>query len=309
MWKNFINNISQSDIKFYPNINKTYLAIKKFFNIKSKDNIIIGSGSDRIIKYIFECFVSRKSEVITSEPCFPMYDVYSKLYEAKLIKIKYNKMKVDIDKVISSINSKTSIVILSNPSSPVGDIIEKNKIIELLNKCKKNNILLVIDEAYVEFSKYSSLINDTNKYSNLFVIRTFSKAYGSAGVRCGFGISNKKNIDIVNKFRDMYEISALTALWLDNLLKNKKSLNIYFTKIKKNRLNLYNSLKNKGYEVINSESNWIHLKVNKKIISLLNKNNFLVKDVTKLPLKNNKGWITISIPDDKIKYKSLIDIF
>lgn len=308
LWNNFIKNIDHSDVKFYPNLNKTYNIIKKYFKIKSIENIIIGTGSDRIIKYIYECFVSKGSEVISTSPCFPMYDVYSKLYNSKLIKVKYNKMKVDIDKITERVNQNTSLVILSNPSSPVGDIIDKNKLIILLKKCLKNKNIVVIDEAYIEFSNSKSLINEIYKYPNLFVTRTFSKAFGSAGVRCGFGVSSAKNIKIINKFRDMYEISGLTLVWINTLLKNKKKLKSYFLEIKKNRIKFYDFLKRQKFNVLNSESNWLHVQLNKKN-SLLNNKNFLIKKNVNLPLKDDKNWVTISIPDTEKNLKKLFNFF
>ena len=107
----------------------------------------------------------------------------------------------------------------------------------------------------------------------------------------------------------MYEISGLSMIWLKELLKYKKTLNSYFINIKKNRLKLFNFFREREFEVINSESNWIHVKLNKKYLSLIKNNNILIKSNAKLPIKDSKYWITISIPDDNKNYNTLINSF
>ena len=113
----FKRKINQDTLKFYPDISHTYSKLKKFFKIKKNFDLILGDGSDRIIKYCFECFCNRKSQIISTSPCFPMYEVYSKLYQTNLLSIKITKPLLDVKEIVSNLNKNTSFVILSNPLS------------------------------------------------------------------------------------------------------------------------------------------------------------------------------------------------
>ena len=127
-------------------------------------------------------------------------------------------------KIIKTINNKVSLIILSNPNSPTGTILNTNQIKKILDKAKRNNIMVVIDEAYYGFSKETSK-NFVKRFENIFIVRSLSKAWGLAGLRLGYIISNKKNIEILNTRRPMYEINTFGAEFL-KLLKiiNKKTL-------------------------------------------------------------------------------------
>ena len=307
IWKKFINSLNQNDLRYYPNLKELYKKIILYYKITKPYNVILGEGSDRIIKYVFECFCRKNSIVITTNPCFPMYIVYSKLYHGKIIAIPYKELNVDIDKIIKKINIKTSIVILSNPSSPVGDLISTDKLIKLSKVAKKYNTILVIDEAYIEFSSQKSFIIKMQKLklNNVLVIKTFSKALGSAGARVGFGVSTNKNISIIKKFRSLYEISGFTNKWVKIILKYKFEVKEYINKVKKNKKIIINSLQNK-YDIITSETNWIHINNKNDNIKLNNFQNIVIKSGCKLPNDKRTNWLRLSIPASTRSLKKII---
>ena len=188
------------------------------------------------MRHCFEVFVKSKSKIITLDPTFGMVDVYAKLFEAKQIKINFNKnLQLNLNKLINSINKSVSMIMFANPNSPTGTIIKNQDIIKILKKAKKNNCYVIIDEAYFGFYKWSA-ISLIKKFNNLIILRTFSKAYGLAGIRSAYIVSNKKIMSQLYKFRTMYEINSIGILITKEVMKSNKIFNQYInqTKIGKN---------------------------------------------------------------------------
>ena len=135
-------------------------------------------------------------------------------FKKKTIKIGYDtKLTLDTQKLYKNINSKVSLIIISNPNSPTGTVLNLNEIKKILEKAKKYKIKVVIDEAYFGFSLVTAcpLIK---RFKNLIVLRTFSKAYGLAGLRIGYAISNPANIEELTNIKPMYEVNSLAILGL-----------------------------------------------------------------------------------------------
>ncbi len=257
VWGEFIRSISQDDIRLYPESDLLYQKIGNIYDI-STSKILIGAGSDQIIRCVIETFVEPDTCVITSDPCFAMFEVYSIIYQGKLVKIPYYGYYIDIDMIIDSINNETNLVIISNPNSPVGDAITEEKIISLCRVAAKYDVTVVIDEAYIEFSQYRSVIPLINQFSNLVVLRTFSKAWGSAGVRCGYAVSSVENIELMKKTVPMVDLSALTIKWISCILDHDWLMYDYVKEVKENKQWALNHF---GYnhEVHDTDCNWIYV--------------------------------------------------
>ena len=181
-----------------------YQTLKKRIaheNGVSDSQIMITPGSDSSLRIIFEAFCTKGKKVITTDPCFPMYDVYAAINGSTINKVQYSEdLTFNVDSIISAINAQTRLVILSNPSSPIGDYQSIDKIEELCKKLLKKGIVLVIDEAYHEFSP-GSVVSLVNKFENIVITRTMSKACGLAGMRVGYLISSPRIYEILDKLR------------------------------------------------------------------------------------------------------------
>ena len=291
LFMDYKKSITEEDIKFYPNTDELIPYVSNFYG---NDNFLMGFGSDRCIKYFFEAntkphwFKGKRNLVITN-PTFPMYGIYGHMFGTKIKTIDYNIIKFPIETFIKSINSN-SIVVISNPSSPIGDIIERDDIIRILDK----GVPTLIDEAYIEFSNQKSCLDLINEYSNLYVTRTLSKAHGSAGVRFGTIFSQEGNIKKMNQYRDMYEISGPTFKWVQLLCKNKELSDSYIRDVKDIRGKLLISLYDKGVKFIPSESNWFHIR--EIDLPQLPKNVELRKNCT-IPQRGN-DWVRLQITDN-----------
>ena len=273
--------LNSNFITAYPEVENLYLLLAKKLKLK-KTNIFLTSGSDTGMKHCFEVLVKPNSKIITLEPTFGMVNVYAKLFRAKQIKINFdNNLTLNFKKLLMSINKNVSMIMFANPNSPTGTILQNHEIIKVLKKAKKNNCYVVIDEAYFGFYNKSALAL-IKKYSNLIILRTFSKAYGLAGLRSGYIVSNKNNIDQLYKYRPMYEINSIAALASEEILKNERILKEYVKETNVGKKFLINQLKNLNLNYHETYANFLHVnfqdkKSQLKVFKNLNKKGILVR--------------------------------
>ena len=228
--------------------NDLRLNISKKFNCEF-GKIICGAGSDEIIQIICQLFLKPKDEVIVPQYSFLMYRIYSKISGAKVLYAKENNFKISVSEIIKKVSKKTKIVFLANPNNPTGTYLKKNELLELRKKLK-SNILLVVDDAYDEYMQkkdYASGLKLFKKSKNVIILRTFSKIYGLASLRIGWGYAPKKIIDAMNIIKPPFNVNMAAQLAAVAVLKDKSFINksikhnfIWANKIKKvlNKLNI-----------------------------------------------------------------------
>jgi len=228
--------------------NNLRLSISKKFNCEFV-KIICGAGSDEIIQIICQLFLKRKDEVIVPQYSFLMYRIYSKIVGAKVLYAKENNFKISVSEILNKVSKKTKIVFLANPNNPTGTYLKKNELLELRKKLR-SNILLVVDDAYDEYMKkkdYASGLKLFKKYENVIILRTFSKIYGLASLRIGWGYGPKKIIEAMNIIKPPFNVNMAAQVAAVAALSDKSFINksvkhnlIWANKIKKflNKLNI-----------------------------------------------------------------------
>jgi len=286
----FKKQLKQEDFMYYPNTKNFKEKICKFYNVKT-ENLFLSDGSDVGIKSIFETFTTY-DRIITSEPSFPMYKVYSELYQCEYFGIPHEKdYTISMEKILSNITHDTNLVILANPNSPMGEYKSFDEIRTLLEQ----DVMVLIDEAYIEFTDNESMIQYIDEYPNLLVTRTFSKGFGAAGCRVGMTFGHKDTIELLSKFRQMYEITGVSLKYCEFLLNNYKLVDTYIQQVKEEKKRLVSMLK--GYDVIDSNCNWIHFNTtddNLKTKQIFDKHKVLVK-YCELPHDDRKNWCRLTI--------------
>ena len=191
------------------------------------NRIICGAGSDEIIQMICQLYLKQSDEVIVPQYSFLMYRIYAQIAGAKVIFSKEKNFKVSVTEIIKKVTKKTKIVFVANPNNPTGTYLTKLELIELRKKLKKN-ILLVLDDAYFEYMKnkdYKSSLDLFKNKNNVLVIRTFSKIYGLASLRVGWGHASKKIIDAMNLIKPPFNVNQLAQIAATEALKDKKFIN------------------------------------------------------------------------------------
>ena len=216
------------------------------------DKIICGAGSDEVIQMICQLFLKPSDEVIVPQYSFLMYRIYSNIVSAKVKFSKEINFKISNTEILKKVTKKTKIVFLANPNNPTGTYLTKKELLDLRKKLDKN-ILLVVDDAYAEYMKnkdYKSGLDLFKNKENVFVLRTFSKIFGLASLRVGWGYGSKKIIDALNIIKPPFNVGHLAQLAATESLKDKKFIersikhNLYFANKVKNELEKYNIYSN-----------------------------------------------------------------
>ena len=216
------------------------------------DKIICGAGSDEVIQMICQLFLKPSDEVIVPQYSFLMYRIYSNIVSAKVKFSKEINFKISNTEILKKVTKKTKIVFLANPNNPTGTYLTKKELLDLRKKLDKN-ILLVVDDAYAEYMKnkdYKSGLDLFKNKENVFVLRTFSKIFGLASLRVGWGYGSKKIIDALNIIKPPFNVSHLAQLAATESLKDKKFIersikhNLYFANKVKTELEKYNIFSN-----------------------------------------------------------------
>jgi histidinol-phosphate aminotransferase len=190
---------------------------------------------------ICQLYLKPQDEVIVPQYSFLMYRIYAKIVGAKVIFSKEKNYKVSVSEILKKVYKKTKIVFIANPNNPTGTYLEKKELIELRKKLR-NNILLVLDDAYFEYMKnknYKSSLDLFKNKENVITIRTFSKIYGLASLRIGWGYASKKIINAMNLIKPPFNVNRLAQIAAIESLKDKKFITksvkhntVWATKIK-----------------------------------------------------------------------------
>ncbi len=298
-------NLKSLQIDKYPDSKCKQLRkeISKTYKCKF-ENIICGAGSDEIIQMLCQLFLSKGDEVLLSQYSFLMYRIYAKIIGANVVFAREKNFKISVDNLISKVTKKTKIVFLANPNNPTGTYLSVKELKNLRKKLNKK-ILLVIDDAYFEYMKksdYKSGLNIFPRSKNVFILRTFSKIYGLASLRVGWGYGSKSIIDALNRIKPPFNVNKIAQLSAIVSLKDKKFIdksikhNLYWTK---KLQNFFDSKKIKtnersanfflmDFDKCNISANYVYKKLEKKGIILRKMDNYNMKNKLRVTIGSSK---------------------
>ncbi len=264
-----------SGVNLYPDGDCYYLKRKlsKRLGVE-RGNIIFGNGSDELIELLYRAFATGEDdEILYCYPTFVEYKIIGMSFNKKLVELPLKDFSYDIDKLLENINKNTRIIFLNTPNNPTGTIIKKSDI-ERVISAKEEDTLIVIDEAYYEYAiaedDYEELL-ELYKHEGVILLRTFSKAYGLAGLRIGYGIANEEIIDYLNRVRPPFNVNsvaqaaALAALDDDEHIKKSVESN------KRGKEFLYREFERLGIKYVKTYSNFILFDVGEDADSVYNK--------------------------------------
>lgn len=289
----FINNITQEDIRYYPDVHSLKEKIVKKYKLQNS-NIFLNNGSSENIRIFYEAFAVENKEVIITKPCYPMHKIYAEIQNSNIIEVQYNEDKIiNYQDIIDKININTCSVVLANPNSPIGDIINLDNLEKIISKSHSINIPILIDEAYIEYAEQESCIKLLSKYPNLVISRTFSKGLGCAGLRIGYLIGNTDIMNVINTLIPTYEISSISARFGEYILENYHIVEDYIKLIKKEKQKVEIICRKNYIPCILNHINTIYIKPKKinNILSFLKENKILHR-TRKLPF-DNEEWLAI----------------
>ncbi len=244
----------------YPDSDSKILREKmsKYYGCK-KENIMAGNGSSEIINTVINAYCEKGDKVISFVPSFSMYQTYCDLCGATYVGIETESdFTQDIDKLIEAAKKQNpKIVILCSPNNPTGYVTPREDIVNLLDSIKDS--IIILDEAYADFSEVS-VVDLINKYENLIVMRTLSKAFGLAGLRVGALIANEETVKYIWKVKVPYNINVLSQYAAECALDNIDRVNDYINSVVRLKLELSKTLKSLNFTVYPSGANFIFVK-------------------------------------------------
>lgn len=257
---------------------KAKIAFEKQVN---PAQIFLGNGSDEAIDLLIRIFCEpAKDEIITLSPTYGMYKVSAALSDVKIVTISLTKdFKIKTKEVLERVNERSKILFICSPNNPTGNDIPLEQIIELLNNFKG---IVVVDEAYIDFSEQDSCTNLLKKYPNLVVLQTFSKAWGLAGIRLGMAFAHPKIIQLFNKVKPPYNINQLTQSAALKALDNayEKEANVQSVLQQRDFLEQAFSTLDFIKKVYPSDANFLLVQMDEPlaVYEFLLKNNIIVRD-------------------------------
>jgi histidinol-phosphate aminotransferase len=201
-----------ASVNLYPDGNAFYLKQKLAANLGVEPaNLILGNGSNEIIEFVAHALLAPDADVVVSQFCFAIYPIVTKLFGANLITVPAKNYGHDLPAMLHAITPKTRIIFVANPNNPTGTLASREEVIQFVNDVP-DDVLLVMDEAYIEFLDDAvdlvSLVR-LGARENLILMRTFSKIYGLAGLRIGYGIANSELVTALEKVRQPFNINSL----------------------------------------------------------------------------------------------------
>ena len=278
-------------------------ALAKLKGVAEKQ-ILLGNGSDEVLDLIFRAFCEPKTDnVITLPPTYGMYGVLANINAIENREVLLSEdFQPQIEKILEAIDENTKIIFLCSPNNPTGNSFSDESVVYLLQNFKG---LVVIDEAYIDFSKKESWINEFDEYPNLVITQTLSKAYGLAGIRLGICYASAAIVAVLNKIKPPYNVNALTQKRALERLKDKDSIKSEIESIIAQRAELLKELLLVKFveKIYPTEANFILVKVddaNKRYNELIAKG-IVIRNRTTQPLCENCLRFTIGTAQENKK--------
>jgi len=296
-----IRNIAH-DLNRYPDGSGFYLrnALAQMLSV-AQEHIILGNGSNELLDIAVRTFMRPGDEAVMASPSFVVYPLSVQSMGCKAVQVPLKDYTHDLSSMCDAVTDKTRIFFIANPNNPTGTInrrIEFDKLMERL----PDGILLVMDEAYYEYvtnPEYADSMKHFREGRDILILRTFSKIYGLAGLRIGYGIAKTEILTEMNKLRPPFntnsisQVAALKAL--DDRDHVEKSLEVN----EKGKKFLYTELGRLGYEYVQTEANFVYIQV-RDAMDLYER--LLRKGVIIRPMGPNAVRVTIGIPQENERF-------
>ena len=281
------------------------LAVKeKLSKIKGLpvENIFLGNGSDEAIDILFRAFCNPgKDNAIICPPTYGMYEVSANINDVQTVKVPLTPetFQLDTEKILKTINPNTKLIFVCCPNNPTGNGVKWESIKKILENFDG---VVLVDEAYINFATYQSLIPKLLEYPNLVIIQTLSKAWGMAGLRVGMAFASQAIIDVFNKIKPPYNINAASQKLALEALNNIELVNNWIKEIVQEREKLAETLSTLPFvlKIYPSEANFILVKTNdpKRIYNYLTDNKIIIRDRSNVTLCEGSLRITVGTKEE-----------
>ena len=291
----------EKEITRYPIGDSFYLRqeIAAFHNVDI-DNIVCGAGSDEIIQLLYMAFLTNDTHALAPSPSFSEYELLARGLKSSCRWVETNDdFTTNFENILNAVNDKTRFIMLANPNNPTGTLFSSAEFISFMDRLS-SNILVVLDEAYIEFAEgdYPDVFSLMKKYNNLMTMRTFSKAYGLASIRCGYLVADKECISLINRIRPPFNVNSAAQIMCAEAIKDQDHIKNVVSLNKQGKEYIYSEVRKLGLEYVETSANFMLIKVGdgKKVFDDMLKEGVIVRFLGGDRLKE---YIRVSIGTDK----------
>lgn len=290
----------------YPDGSSYYLKnrISEVFGFPP-ERILTGNGSNELIELIIRAFLLEGEEVLQPFPTFLVYEIIVNGAGGEMISVPLKNFLINLDDVIKAITPRTKIIFINNPNNPTGTGISKEDMLSFLREVPEE-IIIVIDEAYIEFAsnKVANGLELLDKRDRLIILRTFSKLYGLAGLRIGYGFSSKEIVDYINRIRQPFNSNLLAQTAALSALDDHEFVSDTLELVSNGLKYLYSKLDEIGLDYIPTEANFFLIKVppgGKNIYNLMLKEGVIVRPMDSYGLEDYIR-INVGLPEENERF-------
>jgi histidinol-phosphate aminotransferase len=289
-------------VNWYPDANATHLREKiAAYTHRSLAEIQVFNGSDSALDYICRTFVDKDDEVLIASPTYDNFRIFAQSLGAR-VEFVFAQSPFDSisQNLIEKISRITKLVYICNPDNPTGRTCNEEDIIRILEEL--NNGILIIDEAYYEFSKIT-MANLLSRFENLIITRSFSKAFGLAALRCGYILAREALLSPINKIRNTKEVNSVAQIAAAAALDDIDYMEKYVEDVNASKEWLIEKLRSLGFTIFTSSANFILIKVKNptEFVSELKKHCVLLRDRSQLPQLEHFVRVTVGSLDQSKK--------
>lgn len=304
-----VNPSTSSSINRYPDGSGYHLkkALAERLSIR-EDNLILGNGTNELIDIAARTFLRPGDEAVMADPSFVVYPMAVQAIGGKAIQIPLKNCKHDLEAMAHATTQRTKIIFVANPNNPTGTINKEEEFDRLMSRVPEG-VLVVVDEAYCEYvtdTRYADSLKHFRSGKDVLILRTFSKIYGLAGLRIGYGIARTEILLEMNKLRppfntnSMAQKAALHALGDDAHVKYSQEIN------REGKKYLYEKLNSLKVRYIPTEANFIYILVGKDAHLLYNK--MLRHGVIVRPVGSQEMRVTIGLPEENKRFIEVLTL-
>jgi histidinol-phosphate aminotransferase len=270
--------LTAEEVSRYPHRNRCEEIVARFLGV-SPDQVVLTNGVDEGLHLVCETYLREEDEAILVVPTFGMYAIYIQATGAEIVNVPMHEdFSFPIDEIIARITPRTRLIALANPNNPSGTVAESSDLLRIVEKAP--NAAVLIDEAYFEFYG-QSVLGAISKYDNLFVARTFSKAYGLAGLRVGALIGSAKQMEMVRRVSSPYNVNAAALAALPVALSDQEYVADYLRQVIEGRMRVQQFFAETGLDHWPSHTNFVLVRIGPKyreFIHALQQRGILVRD-------------------------------